>query len=49
MLPIQTCLMAAGEGTRMHSKKSKVLHEICGRTLLDWVMAAAPEAASGRS
>ena len=43
MLPIQTCLMAAGEGTRMHSKKSKVLHEICGRTLLDWVMAAAPE------
>ncbi|MBR3196479.1 MAG: NTP transferase domain-containing protein [Clostridia bacterium] len=42
-LKIQTVIMAAGEGTRMRSKKSKVLHEILGRTLLDWMLHAAPE------
>ncbi len=33
-------ILAAGEGTRMKSKKSKVLHEAAGRPLLDWVLAA---------
>jgi bifunctional UDP-N-acetylglucosamine pyrophosphorylase / glucosamine-1-phosphate N-acetyltransferase len=33
-------LLAAGEGTRMKSKKPKVLHEIAGRTLLHHVLAA---------
>ena len=42
-MQIQTVVMAAGEGTRMRSKKSKVLHEVCGRTLLDWAIHAAPE------
>ena len=30
-----TIILAAGEGTRMKSKKSKVLHTIANRTLLD--------------
>ncbi|MBP3372064.1 MAG: NTP transferase domain-containing protein [Clostridia bacterium] len=42
-MQVQTVLMAAGEGTRMRSDISKVLHKVCGRTLLDWSMAAAPE------
>ena len=34
-------IMAAGKGTRLHSKRAKVLHEIGGRPLLDHVIAAA--------
>ncbi|NLD50860.1 MAG: bifunctional UDP-N-acetylglucosamine diphosphorylase/glucosamine-1-phosphate N-acetyltransferase GlmU [Clostridiaceae bacterium] len=30
-------ILAAGEGKRMKSKKAKVLHEICGVPLVDWV------------
>jgi len=30
-------ILAAGEGKRMKSKKSKVLHKVCGMTLIDWV------------
>ena len=30
-------ILAAGEGTRMKSRKAKVLHEICGMSLLEWV------------
>lgn len=33
-------ILAAGMGTRMKSKKTKVLHEAAGRTLLDWVLMA---------
>lgn len=36
--------MAAGRGTRMHSPLAKVLHPICGRPMLHWVIAAAREA-----
>ena len=32
-----TIILAAGEGTRMKSKKSKVLHKIVNRTLIDYV------------
>jgi len=31
-------ILAAGQGTRMKSALPKVLHELCGRTLLDWVL-----------
>jgi bifunctional UDP-N-acetylglucosamine pyrophosphorylase/glucosamine-1-phosphate N-acetyltransferase len=31
-------VLAAGEGTRMKSDTSKVLHQICGRPLLDYVV-----------
>jgi bifunctional UDP-N-acetylglucosamine pyrophosphorylase/glucosamine-1-phosphate N-acetyltransferase len=36
--------MAAGEGTRMRSSVPKVLHEVCGRPMLVWPIAAAREA-----
>ena len=35
--------MAAGHGTRMRSTRPKHLHELLGRRLLDWVIAAAGE------
>ncbi|MDI5967426.1 bifunctional UDP-N-acetylglucosamine diphosphorylase/glucosamine-1-phosphate N-acetyltransferase GlmU [Streptantibioticus silvisoli] len=39
--PAAVVVLAAGEGTRMKSATPKVLHEICGRTLLGHVVAAA--------
>ena len=35
--------MAAGLGTRMHSSRPKHLHELLGRRLVDWTLAAASE------
>ena len=37
-------ILAAGEGTRMKSKHSKVLHKIVNKTLLDYVVEASKEA-----
>jgi len=34
---LMAVILAAGEGKRMKSKKSKVLHMACGMTLIDWV------------
>jgi bifunctional UDP-N-acetylglucosamine pyrophosphorylase/glucosamine-1-phosphate N-acetyltransferase len=42
--PLACVVMAGGMGTRMKSKRTKVLHELCGRAILDWVLAAAREA-----
>jgi bifunctional UDP-N-acetylglucosamine pyrophosphorylase/glucosamine-1-phosphate N-acetyltransferase len=39
--PGAVVVLAAGEGTRMRSTTPKVLHELCGRTLLGHVLAAA--------
>jgi bifunctional UDP-N-acetylglucosamine pyrophosphorylase / glucosamine-1-phosphate N-acetyltransferase len=42
----RSCLaivLAAGEGTRMHSVRAKVLHPIAGRPLLDYVLSAVAE------
>ncbi|MFC9650019.1 MULTISPECIES: bifunctional UDP-N-acetylglucosamine diphosphorylase/glucosamine-1-phosphate N-acetyltransferase GlmU [unclassified Streptomyces] len=36
-------VLAAGEGTRMKSKTPKVLHEVCGRSLVGHVVSAARE------
>ncbi len=41
-------ILAAGQGTRMKSARSKVLHEVGGRALLDWALAAAFGAGAGR-
>jgi bifunctional UDP-N-acetylglucosamine pyrophosphorylase/glucosamine-1-phosphate N-acetyltransferase len=41
-------IMAAGHGTRMRSQIPKVLHPVCGRPMLDWVVRAAREAGAGR-
>lgn len=43
----RTCLavvLAAGEGTRMHSARPKVLHSVAGRTLLAHVLSVIDEA-----
>jgi bifunctional UDP-N-acetylglucosamine pyrophosphorylase/glucosamine-1-phosphate N-acetyltransferase len=37
-------IIAAGQGTRMRSKLPKVLHELCGRPMIQWPVAAALEA-----
>ena len=46
----RTCLsiiLAAGEGTRMKSSRSKVLHEVAGLSLVGHVAKAAQAAGSG--
>ena len=41
-------IMAAGHGTRMRSKTPKVLHDLCGRPMVMWPVAAALEAGAGK-
>lgn len=41
-------ILAAGKGTRMKSSLVKVLHEVAGRPLLGWPLAAAREAGAGK-
>lgn len=41
MIPASVIVLAAGAGTRMKSKTPKVLHEMCGRSLLGHVLHAA--------
>lgn len=44
-MPVQCALiLAAGKGTRMKSSLVKVLHEVAGRPMLGWPLAAAREA-----
>jgi bifunctional UDP-N-acetylglucosamine pyrophosphorylase/glucosamine-1-phosphate N-acetyltransferase len=37
-------ILAAGQGTRMRSRVPKMLHDLCGRPLVGWPIAAALEA-----
>jgi bifunctional UDP-N-acetylglucosamine pyrophosphorylase / glucosamine-1-phosphate N-acetyltransferase len=41
-------IMAAGKGTRMHSETPKVLHRVCGKPLVEWVIDTARAAGAGR-
>jgi bifunctional UDP-N-acetylglucosamine pyrophosphorylase/glucosamine-1-phosphate N-acetyltransferase len=41
-------ILAAGEGRRMRSRTPKVLHELCGRSMLGHVLAAASDLRPGR-
>jgi bifunctional UDP-N-acetylglucosamine pyrophosphorylase/glucosamine-1-phosphate N-acetyltransferase len=41
-------ILAAGEGTRMRSQTPKLLHELCGRPMIAWPVAAANEAGAGK-
>ena len=41
-------IMAAGHGTRMRSALPKVLHPVCGRPMIEWVIDAARSAGAGR-
>lgn len=38
---VRTMVLAAGKGVRMRSKLPKVLHPICGKAMLLWVLDAA--------
>src|SRR5579884_2797772 len=40
--------MAAGEGTRMRSGRPKLLHDLCGRPMIAWSVAAARAAGAAR-
>lgn len=35
---VAALVLAAGEGTRMKSDKAKVLHELCGKPMIKWVV-----------
>jgi bifunctional UDP-N-acetylglucosamine pyrophosphorylase/glucosamine-1-phosphate N-acetyltransferase len=39
--PVTAVLLAAGQGTRMKSAQPKVLHRLCGKPMLHWVVDAA--------
>lgn len=41
--PAAVIVLAAGEGKRMKSSAPKMLHEVCGRTMLSYALAAAGE------
>jgi bifunctional UDP-N-acetylglucosamine pyrophosphorylase / glucosamine-1-phosphate N-acetyltransferase len=41
-------IMAAGHGTRMRSRTPKVLHRVCGKPMVEWVVDAAREAGADR-
>jgi bifunctional UDP-N-acetylglucosamine pyrophosphorylase / glucosamine-1-phosphate N-acetyltransferase len=41
-------ILAAGQGTRMRSRTPKMLHDLCGRPMIDWTVAAALEAGAGK-
>ncbi|MDQ3069543.1 MAG: bifunctional UDP-N-acetylglucosamine diphosphorylase/glucosamine-1-phosphate N-acetyltransferase GlmU [Acidobacteriota bacterium] len=40
MRPLHIVILAAGKGTRMRSDRSKVLHRLAGRSLIDYVLDA---------
>ena len=40
-------IMAAGHGTRMRSSVPKVLHPVCGKPMVEWVIDAARAAGAG--
>ncbi len=46
--PFTVLIMAAGRGTRMRSDIPKVLHRVCGKPMLDWVVDAGREAGATR-
>ncbi len=47
MLPVISIILAAGEGKRMKSALPKVLHEICGLPMAEWVRRACAFAQNG--
>lgn len=49
MKEFQCLIMGAGMGTRMKSETPKVLHKICGKSLVEWVLDAAEAAGAKRA
>jgi bifunctional UDP-N-acetylglucosamine pyrophosphorylase/glucosamine-1-phosphate N-acetyltransferase len=48
MPSLAVVILAAGQGTRMHSTLPKMLHDLCGRPLVGWPVAAAMDAGADR-
>jgi bifunctional UDP-N-acetylglucosamine pyrophosphorylase / glucosamine-1-phosphate N-acetyltransferase len=46
--PFTALIMAAGQGTRMRSSTPKVLHAVCGKPMVEWVVDAARQAGAAR-
>lgn len=46
-LMLSAIVMAAGRGTRMRSEMPKPLHEVAGRSMLHWVLAALDDCGAG--
>ena len=44
MIQVTALILAAGEGKRMQSDKAKVIHELCGKAMIEWVYEAARDA-----
>ncbi len=40
MINVTALILAAGEGKRMKSDKAKVLHQVCGKAMIEWVYEA---------
>jgi bifunctional UDP-N-acetylglucosamine pyrophosphorylase/glucosamine-1-phosphate N-acetyltransferase len=47
-MPVQILIMAAGLGTRMKSRRAKVLHTLAGRPLISYIVRSALELRPGR-
>ncbi|HEX8157075.1 MAG TPA: bifunctional UDP-N-acetylglucosamine diphosphorylase/glucosamine-1-phosphate N-acetyltransferase GlmU [Solirubrobacteraceae bacterium] len=48
MAALIVVILAAGQGTRMRSRTPKMLHDLCGRPLVGWPIAAALEAGTDK-
>ncbi len=46
--PFTVLIMAAGHGTRMRSATPKVLHRVCGKPMIEWIIDAARDAGAER-
>jgi bifunctional UDP-N-acetylglucosamine pyrophosphorylase/glucosamine-1-phosphate N-acetyltransferase len=44
MINVTALILAAGEGKSMKSDKAKVLHQVCGKAMIEWVYEAARDA-----
>ena len=49
MKEFKSVILAAGMGTRMKSETPKVLHKVCGKSLIEWVLRAAGNAGVTKS
>ena len=48
MKQFSVIILAAGEGKRMKSKKSKLLHEVCQKPMVEWVCRTAEKAGAAQ-